>query len=145
MKTEADDTISNTIEAEIRAFRDWERNSQPQCPGPYEEAVDEYEAYMLQESTNFKSAHMAPKQMVKLHEQGCKILPESLVEIVGIIQSTSVPAEQLFSRVRHSREHCQKRLADDRFADHLFLKSYYSENIPWLDFIAEHEMMPELD
>ena len=151
MKAECDNTISktfaesNTIEAEIRASRDWERNSQPQCPGPHQDAVDEYEAYLLQESTNFTSAHMAPKQIIKLHEQGCKVLPESLVETVGIIQPTSVPAERLFSRARHSRKYCQERLADDRFADYLFLKSYYSENMPWVDFTAEHGMMPEID
>ena len=136
MKAERDSTTSktfaesNTIEAEIRAFRDWERNSQPQCPGPHQEAVDEYEAYLLQERTNFTSAHMAPEQNIELHEQGCEILPESLVETVGIIQPTSVPAERLFSRARHSRKCCQERLADERFADYLFLKSYFSENMP---------------
>lgn len=88
-------------------------------------------------------AQLSAKRIIKLHLKGSPSLPETLGHVITALQATSVPAERSSSRARHARRPCQERQNDERYANHLFLRDFYSMCEPYADFLEGNSLSKE--
>ena len=80
----------------------------------------------------------SPSEIMKLHKDGWEALLPGLTSTMRTLQPTSVPAERAFSRARFLRRYYQESLSDERFANFLFLRDFYSKNKPWEAFKTKY-------
>lgn len=85
----------------------------------------------------------SPDSLIELHKSGVKAFPEELYEVMAVLQPTSVPAERSFSRARHARRYNQAGRSDRRFEEYLLLKSYYSREKPWSNYLKGEDLQSD--